>query len=203
MDGYNYNYSYSTTDPAEVGAMLGVVAVIWIIILAISLVIIIAQWKMFKKGNKPGWAAIVPIYNQVVQCQMVGVSPWWILISMIPMVGSIAAIYFMILLSVSTARAFGKSDSFAVGLIFLPIVFYPMLGFGSAQYVGMNPMNDILFKNNNQNMNMNQNMNQNMNMNQNANPMPNQNAGMKACPNCGAQLPADNKFCTSCGTQLQ
>jgi len=32
------------------------------------------------------------------------------------------------------ARRFGKGGLFAVGLIFLPFVFYPILAFGSASY---------------------------------------------------------------------
>ncbi len=91
---------------------------------------------------------------------MVGVSPFWILIiifsgflSAIHILGgllSIAAnIYFIILLNVSLARSFKKSDSYAVGLILLPVIFYPMLGLGSATYVGKHPMKDFLFKSNN------------------------------------------------------
>jgi hypothetical protein len=31
-------------------------------------------------------------------------------------------------------KAFGKSGGFAAGLIFLGFIFFPILGFGSAQY---------------------------------------------------------------------
>jgi hypothetical protein len=34
------------------------------------------------------------------------------------------------------ARKFVKSDGFGLGLAFLPFIFYPMLGFGDAQYQG-------------------------------------------------------------------
>ena len=33
-----------------------------------------------------------------------------------------------------SARRLATGQSFAIGLIFLPFIFYPMLGFGSAQY---------------------------------------------------------------------
>jgi hypothetical protein len=33
------------------------------------------------------------------------------------------------------AKAFGKSGGFAAGLIFLGIIFFPILGFGSSQYM--------------------------------------------------------------------
>lgn len=125
---------------------------------------------------------------------MVGVSPWWILIMFIPMIGSIASIYFLILLGISTARAFGKSDGFGIGLILLPFVFYPMLGFGKDQFIGMNPMEDIIFKNNNQQAN-----NPNMNMQQPTG----QTINYIYCSKCGNQVPNTNKFCTRCGNPLQ
>ena len=34
------------------------------------------------------------------------------------------------------AEKFGKGGGFVVGLIFLPFVFWPILGFGDAKYMG-------------------------------------------------------------------
>jgi len=34
------------------------------------------------------------------------------------------------------ATAFGKGAGFGLGLVFLGFIFYPILGFGDAQYVG-------------------------------------------------------------------
>ncbi len=42
-----------------------------------------------------------------------------------------------IILTVDLAKSFGKGVGFALGLIFLPFVFFPMLGFGSAEYQGV------------------------------------------------------------------
>lgn len=39
-----------------------------------------------------------------------------------------------ILMYIGIARNFGKGGGYAVGMIFLPIIFYPMLAFGSAEY---------------------------------------------------------------------
>ena len=175
--------------------LLGSVIVISVIVIICAILVLVAQIMMFKKGKKPGWAAIVPFYNQVVQCQMVGISPWWVLIifvsgmlQAVPVIGSLlslaVSIYFMILLGVSTARAFGKDDAFAVGLILLPFVFYPILGFGKAEYVGDgNPMNDFVFKK--------------------ADEVLHTNSNKKFCPHCGAQMNNDSKFCPSCGKEVE
>ena len=36
-----------------------------IVILVVAVLTIIAQWKIFSKAGKPGWASIIPIYNIV------------------------------------------------------------------------------------------------------------------------------------------
>ena len=177
--------------------LVGFIIVFSVIIVICAVLVLIAQIMMFKKGKKPGWAAIIPFYNQVVQCQMVGVNPWWVLVvflstflQQIPRVGDYlylaVYIYFIIILGVSTARAFGKSDSFAVGLILLPVVFYPILGFGKAEYVGDgNPMNDVVFNKAEELLHTKSKSNK------------------KFCPHCGAQMKDDSKFCPSCGKEVQ
>jgi hypothetical protein len=100
--------------------------------LALAVVVIVAAWKIFSKAGKPGWAAIVPIYNLVVLLQIVKRPLWWIILLCIPFVNLVAAI----ILSVDLAKVFGKGIGFAIGLIIVPIVFYPILGFGDARYQG-------------------------------------------------------------------
>lgn len=195
MNDINYNFDLQSSGvDSSVWAALGVIfGIMLLILLVVSIIIIIAQWKMFKKGNQPGWAALVPFYNTYIQCKMVGVNPWWILIlvgasflGFIPYVGSLlsmaVSIYFAILISVSTARAFGKDSGFAVGLILLPVVFYPILGFGKAEYKGADPMNDILFKKAEETVTQ---------------------ATSKFCPHCGAKMNKDSKFCPKCGKEVE
>ena len=157
-------YSYTTTaaDTGFWAAFAGIMIFIILIALAVAVVSIIGMWKMFTKAGEEGWKSIIPIYNMITLCKIVGVNPWWILIvygasllSGIPILGLLislvsfaASIYFSILLCVSTANSFGKDTGFAVGLFFLSPIFYCILGFGSAKYEGAKPMNDIIFKNN-------------------------------------------------------
>ena len=178
---------------------------------------IIANWKINEKGKQPGWAAIVPIYNQYILCKIVGVNPWWIVIVLCssviagipvigPLVSAAASIYFLILLNVSLARSFGKEDSFAIGLILLPIVFYPMIAFGKNEYVGAKPMNDIVFKKisstNNGSSNTNQTVDNNNSTDNNVSTETVQ-PETKFCPNCGAKVEQGAKFCASCGGEIK
>jgi hypothetical protein len=41
-----------------------------------------------------------------------------------------------ILLCIDLAKAFGKSPAYGVGLALLGFIFFPMLAFGDARYVG-------------------------------------------------------------------
>ena len=99
---------------------------------AVIVLVIAGIWKTFVKAGQPGWAAIVPIYNIYVLCQIAGRPWWWLLVMLIPVVGIVAAI----IVSIDVAKSFGKGTGFAIGLALLPFVFYPILGFGSAQYQG-------------------------------------------------------------------
>ena len=107
-------------------------ALIILIYIAIILLIIISQWKIFTKANKPGWASLIPIYNGLVLLQIIGKPWWWLLLFFIPFVNLIFAIWVTNLLS----KSFGKDEGFTIGLILLPIIFYPILGLGSAKYLG-------------------------------------------------------------------
>ena len=96
----------------------------------VGILMIASLWKVYTKAGKPGWAAIIPIYNLVVLLQIVRKPLWWIVMFLIPIVNFI----FLILLYIELAKAFGKSGGFAAGLIFLGVIFFPILGFGSSQY---------------------------------------------------------------------
>jgi hypothetical protein len=41
-----------------------------------------------------------------------------------------------IILGIGVAKAFGKDDGFGIGLGLLGFIFYPILGFGDAVYIG-------------------------------------------------------------------
>lgn len=102
----------------------------WIFIIALIVLQLAAWWKMFEKAGKPGWAAIIPIYNIVVLCQVAGKPGWWVILMLIPLVN----IIIMIIVSVGVARNFGRGALFGIGLWLLGVIFYPILGFSDAEY---------------------------------------------------------------------
>ena len=122
-----------------VKAVSGPLMVILFLMLAISVVLIIAQWKIFEKAGEKGWKCLIPIYNLITLFKIIGISPWWLLLclaSFIPFIGSLALLGLTIYQSIMLGKAFNKSAGFIVGLILLSPIFYMILGFGSAEYVG-------------------------------------------------------------------
>jgi uncharacterized protein DUF5684 len=115
------------------GSDAGGVPVVLVLILALAFILAIAGlWAVFRKAGQPGWAAIVPIYNLIVLLRVAGRPLWWCVLFLIPLVGTIVSI----VVSVDVAKAFGKEAGFGVGLALLGFIFYPVLGFGDAQYLG-------------------------------------------------------------------
>lgn len=93
---------------------------------------IIGLGMTFTKAGRPGWAAIVPIYNAYVLLKVAGKPGWWLILMFIPVVGLVI----QILALKGLAEAFGKDMGFVMGLVLLPFIFIPVLGGGSAQYAG-------------------------------------------------------------------
>ena len=109
--------------------MNGVVIIVY---LAIVVFFIAAYWRIFTKAGEAGWKAIIPIWNIIVLLRIIGRPWWWILLFLIPIVGIVIGI----IMYIDLAKSFGKGGGFAVGLILLGFIFIPVLGFGSATYVG-------------------------------------------------------------------
>jgi len=112
-------------------------AIAIILYLAFILFVIAGVWKTFEKAGQPGWACIIPFYNYYIMAKIGGVKNWWLIF--IPLVN----IYIIIVILHGISKAFGKDAGFTVGLVLLGFIFWPMLGFGSAQYIGPNGVNEM------------------------------------------------------------
>lgn len=100
--------------------------------LAISILQIAAMWKVFTKAGQPGWAAIIPIYNAYIMLKIGGKPGWWLIWFIVPIANIVVAIWMTNMIS----KSFGHDEGFTAGLIFLGIIFWPILGFGSSKYLG-------------------------------------------------------------------
>ena len=73
MLGYN-EYSVLSDSIDSFGELFAglivIVGIIMLISLIISILYIIGIWKVLKKANKPGWGAIIPVYNLYLLCKI-------------------------------------------------------------------------------------------------------------------------------------
>ncbi len=207
----NYNGDYGAFAGLFAGTaaiIIMLVVIIMIISLAVAAMQIIGQWKLFTKAKEEGWKAIIPVYNQIVLCKLVGVSPWWILIvfslgvlSSIPILGALIAvcytaaiIYFLVILNISVARSYGKDDVWAIGLIFLAPVFYLILGLSKdTKYVGAKPMNDPVWEWLVKTFNTEDDKVSEAKVTE---------VNMIKCPKCDAEIAEGTKFCPNCGKKI-
>jgi uncharacterized membrane protein YhaH (DUF805 family) len=104
-----------------------------VVYLAVVVFEIAALWRVFAKAGRPGWGAIIPIYNLYLLCKVAGKPGWWTILFFIPLVNIVA--FILVWHGVSTS--FGHGDGFTVGLVFLGLIFVPILGFGQSQYRGL------------------------------------------------------------------
>lgn len=140
-------YTYTTTnvtgdEKGAVAAMLAFMASMFIIIIPLVIFAIVCMWKVFEKAGVEGWKSIIPVYNGWVMAEIAGKPGWWGIVGLggiIPFLGifaSIAAMVLYVLIAIELAKSFGKEPVFALVLIFLNIIGFAILAFGSAKYVG-------------------------------------------------------------------
>ena len=119
MEGY---------DAAYAAAASGVSAVYAILSLAISVLTLVAMWKLFVKAGRAGWKCLIPFYNTYCLYDIAWGNGWLFLLMFVPCVNVVVGIMMLFKL----AKAFGQGTGFGFGLLFLNTI----LGFGSAEYVG-------------------------------------------------------------------
>ena len=119
---------------SQSGGRIGTISpAIWLLGLVWLILVVVGFWKVFTKAGQPGWAAIIPIYNVLVQLRIIGRPWWWVLLWLfVPIVGWIVYIIMML----DLAKSFGRGVGFGIGLILFPAIWGLILGFGDSKYVG-------------------------------------------------------------------
>ena len=91
------------------------------------LIVWISYFKIFTKASQAGWKAFIPFLNLFVFTKVVEKPVWWIAIYLVIPIGYLFS-------AIQIAKSFGKNIIFSIGLIFLPIIFFPLLAFGQSVY---------------------------------------------------------------------
>ena len=109
---------------ALVGATGATIGLILVILMVAGL------WKTLNKAGQPGFTAVIPIVNWFFIAMAAGLPAWWGVLILVPIINVFVVIYIYIMI----AQRFGRGAGTVLGLFFLPFVFWPILGFGSAKY---------------------------------------------------------------------
>lgn len=139
MDNLSIFSSYGLS--AAFGLLFVFILIITIIGIATGIIMIVSNWKIFKKAGLEGWEALIPFYNLWCLVKISGLEWWFFLIIILPILSikfpligliSLIAVFFV---NYNLSIKFEKEPiGFAIGLTLLPFIFYPILGFGKSIY---------------------------------------------------------------------
>jgi len=99
-------------------------------------------WGAYQKAapqGEPAWSAFIPVYNFIVLLRIAGrpkTWAWFLLLALVPYVGSIALFVISIIVLNDVSKSFGHRGGFTVGLVLLPIIFWFILWLGKSRYIG-------------------------------------------------------------------
>ncbi len=145
--------AFQTDDGAVGGAALAALAGFGLCIAAIMMVILVlvmvGLWKMFAKAGRPGWAAIVPFYGDMIRNEIAGVPVvWtyytWIAIAINMFTGGLAGFGPVLILVLQyftygpLLKAYGRDNGIisVIFALFFPYIVFPQIGFGNNTYLG-------------------------------------------------------------------
>lgn len=110
---------------------VGFVITLFISILIMAFFIFV-YWIIFTKAGEEGWKSLIPIYNIYILYKITWGNGLIFLLLLVPFVNFIVGILTINKLS----KCFGHGLGFTLGLLFLPIIFLPLLAFGDSRYEG-------------------------------------------------------------------
>ena len=144
----------TSADAEFLEGLLAIIGGALIIVLCVTMVMlvinIVSCWKIYEKAGENGWAAIIPFYSNYVLAKITWGNGWIFVlpfalsfityvfeVAWLAAIGTLISLAFTVITNWKLARAFGHGVPFTIGLVFLSIVFLPILAFGDSQYFGV------------------------------------------------------------------
>ena len=124
--------------------------VIYLIILAISLLTTISSWIIYKKAGRKGWESLIPFYNVwILITKISSLNSWWMLIYLSPIIililqligGNISTgitliSYILCYICMFAAyynlsKKFNHTTADAIAILLIPNIMYPIIAFSN------------------------------------------------------------------------
>lgn len=207
FDLSNFITSFSESFNVETYIFNYILAFFWIA-LVIIMINCLSRCFLFRKANKPFWAAFVPIYNNYVECEVCGVNTVWVWIDLIlslvlggiplfSIVSLIATIYFRVIIAISMSKSFGKDSLFGFFIFLCRSICYFILGCGSSEYLGPKPAQDHILEM----FGVESEVKSNSAYNGVESPATFTNE-VKYCARCGNPVKLTENYCAYCGNKI-
>lgn len=103
-----------------------------VVFLALAALMFVSRWKVFTKAGLPGRGIFIPFYNRYLMFELGGRSGRNFLWILIPPVFAIL----MIINCFKIAKRFWKHWTYGLGILFIKVVFIPILAFDNSKYLG-------------------------------------------------------------------
>ena len=123
------------------GFFLGFGIVFALFAVALVVLMVVSMWKVFEKAGQKGWKSIIPIYNYIIMLRIIKKPEWLVFFIFVP----VASLILAFIVFYNMAKAFGKGTGFALGLVLLPFIFFPVLAFSQAKYTVPTESHSTLF----------------------------------------------------------
>jgi hypothetical protein len=120
----------------------GGVLIFILVAIAFYILVALGTYGTYLKAGpngEPAWSAFVPIYNFIILLKVAGRPKtwgWFLLLNIIPYVGSLAFLVVYIIVANDVSKSFGHGAGFTVGLVLLSVIFWYILWLGSSTYRG-------------------------------------------------------------------
>lgn len=88
-----------------------------------TILLIILRWIIFSKAGEHGWASIIPIYREIVYLKVCNISPWCLILLLLPIIGWLILGIIFIVSRFKLAKRFNKGFFFGLGLLFFSVIF--------------------------------------------------------------------------------
>ena len=133
-----YDHNFDWVDTAEGFFLAFFTAMLFIlpVLLIGGILLLVSRWAVFKKAGVDGWESLIAGHNEVVELKLGGIKTYWFFLNIVVFPLFIGPIILAFWKNIKLAQSFGKGSGFGVGLALLPYVFYPILAWGSAEYIG-------------------------------------------------------------------
>lgn len=147
----------------DLGLLLGILAIIFIVLGILFIVTIVAQWKLFTKAGEAGWKSIVPLYNSytLIEIAFSKTKNWLFIAPMLSFALGLGdglfningAIVGAILIASSLVNIYVgiefvkryASTGMAIGSLFVPFIIYPIIAFSDKyEYTPYTQEQDLL-----------------------------------------------------------